>query len=55
LVDKMLDVETFKLVSVDDEIRKLNSVTMADVQRVADKLAGQPFVQVILNNTGSNP
>jgi predicted Zn-dependent peptidase len=51
LVDKLLDIDTFKLVSVKDEIQKLNAVTQADVQRVADKLAKQPFVQVVLNNS----
>jgi predicted Zn-dependent peptidase len=54
LVDKMLDVETFKLVSVKDEIQRLNSVTQADVQRVADRLAKQPFVQIILGNSIEN-
>jgi predicted Zn-dependent peptidase len=54
LVDKMLDVETFKLVSVKDEIQRLNSVTQADVQRVADRLAKQPFVQIMLGNSIEN-
>jgi predicted Zn-dependent peptidase len=51
MADKMLDIDTFRLVSVEDEMRKLNSVTLPDVQRVAEKLAAQPFVQVRLNNT----
>lgn len=51
LTDKMLDIDTFKLVSVDDEMKKLNSVTLADVQRVADKLSKQPFVSVFLQNS----
>ena len=50
LMDKMLDVDTFKLVSGKDEMQKLNSVTQADVQRVADRLSKQPFVTVTLNN-----
>ncbi len=50
LVDKMLDVETFKLVSGKDEMQKLNAVTQTDVQRVADKLSKQPFVNVMLTN-----
>lgn len=49
LADKMLDIETFKLGSVKDEMLKINSVTQADLQRVADKLAKQPFVTVSLN------
>lgn len=55
LADKVLDVETFKLVSVNDEMQKLNSVSQADVQRVADKLAKQTFVQVALNSTVTKP
>lgn len=50
MADKMLDIDTFKLVSVKDEMQKLNSVTQADVQRIADKLAKQSFVTVSLNN-----
>jgi predicted Zn-dependent peptidase len=46
--EKWLDVETFKLVSVKDEIQKLNAVTFPDVQRVADRLSKQPFVTVVL-------
>lgn len=49
LVDKYLDVQTFKLLSVDDEIKKLNAVTQADLQRVIEKLAKQPIVSVSLN------
>ncbi len=48
LVDKMLDIDTFKLVSVKNEMQKLNSITQADVQRIADKLANQTFVNVML-------
>lgn len=50
MVDKMLDIDTFKLVSGKDEMQKLNSVTQADVQRVADRLSKQPFVTVSLSN-----
>jgi predicted Zn-dependent peptidase len=49
LVDKYLDVQTFKLLSVDDEIKKLNAVTQADLQRVLGNLAKQPIVSVSLN------
>ncbi len=45
--EKWLDVETFKLVSVKDEIQKLNSVTFPDVQRVSERLSKQPFVTVV--------
>lgn len=49
IVDKVLDVETFKLISVNDEMQRLNSVSQADVQRVLDKLKTQSFVTVSLN------
>ncbi len=48
LIDKSLDIETYRLISVKDEMQKLNSVTIADVQRVADRLSKQNFVTVIL-------
>jgi len=54
MIDKLLDIDTFKLVSGKDEMQKLNSVTQADVQRVADRLAKQPFVTVLLNHSASS-
>jgi predicted Zn-dependent peptidase len=47
LIDKWLDVHTFRLVSVSDEIKKLNAVTFADVEKFADRLSKQTFVSVI--------
>ncbi|MBD0325873.1 MAG: insulinase family protein [Pyrinomonadaceae bacterium] len=38
LANLWLDIETFKLASVDDQLRSLSQVTPADVQRVAAKL-----------------
>ncbi len=46
--DLWLDVETFKLVSVKDEMSKLNNVTLADVQRVAEDLQKQPIANVVV-------
>lgn len=43
-----LDVDTFKLSSLKEEINRLNSVTLADVQRVSDDLQKQTVVNVIL-------
>jgi predicted Zn-dependent peptidase len=48
LVEKWLDTDSFHLGSVKEEIQKLNAVTLADVQRVADKLGKQTFVTVVL-------
>ena len=48
LADLWLDVDTYKLVSVKDEIQKANNVTLADVRRVAENLQKQPVVSVIV-------
>lgn len=55
IVDKLLDIDTFKLVSAQDEMQKLNAVSLADMQRVADKLAKQLFATVILSNENTKP
>ncbi len=52
--EKWLDVETFKLNSVKEEIQNLNAVTLADVQRVSERLSKQPFVTVVLAKTITN-
>ncbi len=51
LADLWLDVDTFKLVSVNDEMSKLNNVTLADVQRVAGDLQKQPVVNVVVKKS----
>ncbi|MGI8639119.1 MAG: M16 family metallopeptidase [Pyrinomonadaceae bacterium] len=43
-----LDVDTYKLVSVKDELQKVNSITSVDVQRVFDKLQKEPSVTVFI-------
>ena len=48
LSDLWLDVDTYKLVSVKDELQKANNVTLADVQRVAETLQKQPMVTVVV-------
>ena len=50
--DLWLDVDTYKLVSVKDELSKLNGVTFADVQRVAENLRKQPSVSVVVKKPG---
>jgi predicted Zn-dependent peptidase len=52
--EKWLDITTFKLNSVRGEMQKLNSVTLADVQRVADKLSKQNVATVILTKSADN-
>lgn len=51
LSDLWLDVDTYKLVSVKDELQKASNVTLADIQRVAENLQKQPFVTVIIKKS----
>lgn len=53
LAEMWLDVDTFKLVSVKDEMSKLNNVTLADVRRVAEDLQKQPIVNVTVKKPES--
>jgi predicted Zn-dependent peptidase len=53
LAEMWLDITTFKLVSVKDEMAKLNSVIFADVQRVAENMQKQPSVKVIVKKSES--
>ncbi|MDQ3798416.1 MAG: insulinase family protein [Acidobacteriota bacterium] len=48
--DFWLDVDTFKLVSVKDEITKASAVTLTDVQKAAERLAKQRDVTIVLKN-----
>lgn len=47
-MDLWLDIETYKLVSVKEEIQKASNVTIADLRKVVEKLHKQPFVTVIV-------
>ncbi|CAN5157098.1 hypothetical protein BH20ACI1_BH20ACI1_23280 [soil metagenome] len=49
--DLWLDVDTYKLGSVKDELQRANNVTLADVQRVAESLQKQPLVTVIVKKS----
>ena len=51
LADLWLDVDTYKLISVKDEIQKANNVNLTDVQRVAENLQKQPIVSVIVKKS----
>jgi predicted Zn-dependent peptidase len=46
IADWWLDVDTFKLVSVKDELQKANAVTLGDVQRVFEKSQKETRVTV---------
>jgi predicted Zn-dependent peptidase len=48
LADLWLDVETYKLNSVQDELQKLNSVSINDVQKIAENLLNTPSVSVVV-------
>jgi zinc protease len=50
IVDQWLDVETYKT-SVSGDADALQKVALADVQRVADRLAKNPIVSVVLKPT----
>lgn len=54
LAELWLDVDTYRLTSVKDEMTKLNNVTLADVQRVADNLQKQPAVSVVVKKPITN-
>jgi predicted Zn-dependent peptidase len=48
LMEFWLDVDTYKLVSVKDEIQKANNIAYEDVLKIGDKLEKQPVVIVIV-------
>jgi hypothetical protein len=48
VMDFWLDLDTYKLASVKDEFQKANAVTLADAQRIFDKIQAQPIVFVTL-------
>lgn len=51
LANLWLDIETFKLASIDDQLRSLNRVTPADVQRVAARFfRDAPLVSVAVGS-----
>ncbi len=51
LADTWLDVETFKLNSVKDDLQKVYNVTLSDVQNIAETLVNEPSVSVVLKPT----
>ncbi len=51
LSDWWLDVDTYQLTSVKNELQKANNVTLADVQRVAESLQKQPIVTVTVKKS----
>lgn len=53
LTEMWLDVDTFKLGSVKDELSRLNGVALADVQRVGADLQKQPVVNLIVKKPGA--
>ncbi len=51
-LDYWLDAETYKLVSVKDDWQKYQSVTIADVQRVLEKLQKEAVASVLVVSSG---
>lgn len=52
LAELWLSVDTYRLVSVKDEIQKVNNITLADVQRVAENLQKQPVASIVVKKSG---
>ncbi|NNE97712.1 MAG: insulinase family protein [Pyrinomonadaceae bacterium] len=46
--DIWLDIDTYRLRSVKDEMKRLSSVSIKDIQTLADKLANEPHVAVVM-------
>ena len=46
--DFWLDIDTYKLRSVKDEIKRLSAVDIKDIQTLADKLANETYVAVVM-------
>ena len=49
--DFWLDVDSYRLTSVKEEMEKINSVTVADLQRVLDKFQKEPVAAVLLRKS----
>jgi predicted Zn-dependent peptidase len=48
LAEMWIDVDTFRLTSVKDELQKLQTVTLADTQRVAERLTKQSVATLLM-------
>ncbi|MCU0239294.1 MAG: insulinase family protein, partial [Pyrinomonadaceae bacterium] len=48
LAEMWIDVDTFRLTSVKDELQKLQNVTLADTQRVAERLTKQSVATLLM-------
>jgi Insulinase (Peptidase family M16)/Peptidase M16 inactive domain len=55
LQDRWLDVDTYKGLAVDNENAAYQDATLADVQRLADRLAKNPVVTVFSSMTPAEP
>lgn len=53
VADLWLDVDTYKLSSVKEELSRLNGVNFGDIQRVADKLQKEPVVSIVVRKPAS--
>jgi predicted Zn-dependent peptidase len=55
LQDRWLDVDTFKGLPVDNETAAYQDATLADIQRVAERLAKNPVVTVVFTEPAELP
>ncbi len=53
--DWWLDSDTFRLSSVSDDRQSFEKVSLADVQKISEKLAKNPIVFVVISRTKENP
>jgi len=48
VAERWLDVDTYKLTSAAEDTKAFETLTLADVQRVADRLSKNPIVTVVV-------
>lgn len=53
--DLWLDVDTYKLASVKDEIQKIQGVSLEETQKLFDTLQKQPYVSVVVEKKEAQP
>ena len=55
LLDRWLDVDTYKITSVADELKAFQNVTSADINALSQKLAREPVATVALAKAAATP
>ena len=55
VAERWLDVDTYKLTSAAEDTKAFETLTLADVQRVADRLSKNPIVTVVVLPEAASP